>query len=120
MSATDSTTSATPPPSPGTHTVHVVHPAPQGRFQGAGLIALMMGVTIVLGVTVVFMWQMTRNQPQSLSLGTGEQGDIASLRDRLASDEARIAVLEKSGGAGGLSSTATADLAALSARVGKL
>jgi len=120
MSATDSTTPATPPPPPGTHTVHVVHPAPPNRFQGLGLIALMIGAMIVLGVTALFMWQMTRTQPQALSIGTGEQGDIASLRDRLASDEARIAVLEKSGGAGGLSSTATADLAALSARVGKL
>jgi hypothetical protein len=118
MSVTDSTT--TPPPQPGTHTVHVVHPAPQGRFQGLGVIALMIGIVVVLGVTVVFMWQLTRTQPQSLSVGVGEQGDVASLRDRLASDEARIAVLERSGSAGGLGSTAAADLAALSARVGKL
>ncbi len=120
MSATDSSTPATPPP-PGTHTVHVVHPAPQSRFQGLGIIAVMIGAVVVLGITALFMWQMTRNQPQPLSMGAGEQGDIASLRDRLASDEARIAVLEKSGGGtGGLGTTATADLAALSARVGKL
>src|SRR5689334_8942823 len=117
MSATDSAPATTPPPPPGTHTVHVVHPAPPSRFQGLGLIALMIGVVVVLGVTTVFMWQITRNQPQALSLGAGEQGDIASLRDRLASDEARIAVLEKSGGTG-LGSTASADLAALAARVG--
>lgn len=115
MSAPDS---ATPPLPPGTHTVHVVHPAPS-RFQGVGIIALMIGVVIVFGVTALFFWQVTRTQPQPLSLSTGEQGDIVSLRDRLASDEARIAVLEKSG-AGGLGSTATADLAALSVRVGKL
>jgi len=116
MSATDSTT---PAPPPGTHTVHVVHPAPS-RFQGLGAIAMLLGITIVLGITGLFMWQMMRAQPQPLSLSTGEQGDVASLRDRLASDEARIAVLEKSGGGVGFGSTATADLAALSARVGKL
>src|SRR3569832_155507 len=112
MSATDSSTPATPPP-PGTHTVHVVHPAPQSRFQGLGIIAVMIGAVVVLGITALFMWQMTRNQPQPLSIGAGEQGDIASLRDRLASDEARIAVLEKSGGGpGGLGTTAAAALAA--------
>jgi hypothetical protein len=118
MSATDSAP-ASPPP--GTHTVHVVHPAPS-RFAGLGAVALMIGTVVVLGVTGLFMWQMTRSQPQALSIGAGEQGDIASLRDRLASDEARLAVLEKSGGGGtvGLSQQAQADLASLSARVGKL
>jgi hypothetical protein len=117
MSATDSVPAAPPP---GTHTVHVVHPAPS-RFAGLGAVVLMIGTVVVLGVTGLFMWQMTRTQPQALSIGAGEQGDIASLRDRLASDEARLAVLEKSGGGGaGLSLQAQADLASLSARVGKL
>ena len=40
---------------------------------------------IVLGITALFMWQMTHTQPQPLSMGAGDQGDIASLRDRLAS-----------------------------------
>ena len=114
MSATDS---APPPPQ---HTVHVVHPAPS-RFQGFGVIVLMIGVVVVLGITSLFMWQMTHTQPQSLSMTAGEQGDIASLRDRLASDEARLAVLEKTGAGGAaLGPQAQADLAALSARVGKL
>lgn len=117
MSATDS---ASPPPPPGTHTVHIVHPAPQSRFQGLGVIALMIGIVVVLGVTVVFMWQLTRTQPQSLGFAADAQGDITSLRDRLASDEGRIAVLEKGGGTSGLSPTSSADLAALAARVGKL
>ncbi|MEJ1967991.1 MAG: mitofilin family membrane protein [Rhizomicrobium sp.] len=118
MSATDS---AVPPPQAPTHTVHVVHPAPS-RFSGLGMIALLIGVVVVLGVTALFLWQMRRQGPQqSLSLAAGEQGDIASLRDRLAADEARLALLEKAGtGGGAVSQQAQADLASLSARIGKL
>jgi len=118
MSASDSA----PPP----HTVHVVHPAPS-RFQGLGAILFLLGTVIVLGITGLFLWQLSLNRPQA-SLSTApsdDQGDVASLRDRLASDEARLAALERGGpgDASGLKASLTqaqGDLAALSARVGKL
>ena len=112
MSATDS---APPPPPAGAHTVHVVHPAPS-RFAGAGAVAVLVGAVVVLGITGLFMWQMAHQGPQqSLSLAAGEQGDIASLRDRLASDETRLAVLGSTAAPPG-----QADLAALAARIGRL
>ncbi|HEX4303496.1 MAG TPA: mitofilin family membrane protein [Rhizomicrobium sp.] len=122
MSATDST--APPQPPPGTHTVHVVHPAPS-RYQGLGAIALLIGTVIVAGIVVLFFWSLNQNKtPNALALGTGEQGDVASLRDRLASDEARLAALERNDGGDGTSvkslAQAQGDLASLSARVGKL
>ncbi len=120
MSATDS--AAPPQPPPGTHTVHVVHPAPS-RYQGLGAIALLIGTVIVAGVAVLFFWSLNENKtPNALALGTAEQGDVASLRDRLASDEARLATLERNSGGGDVKSLAQAqgDLASLSARVGKL
>jgi len=117
MSATDS---ASPPPQ---HTVHVVHPAPS-RYQGLGAIALMIFMVIVAGVAILFFFSMQQNKlQQPLSLGSGEQGDVASLRDRLASDEARLAAVERNGPDGGVKSSLTqaqGDLAALAARVGKL
>lgn len=120
MSATDS---AAPPPPPGTHTVHVVHPAPS-RFQGLGAVALLLVLTIVTGVGILFFWSATQNKnPSALSQTAGDQGDVASLRDRLASDEARLAALERTGLGGDLKSSfaqAQGDLASLSARVGKL
>ena len=114
MSATDS-------PPPPAHTVHVVHPAPS-RWQGLGAVALLLGTVIVLGVSGLFLWSMNQNRVQPLSLGSGEQGDVASLRDRLASDEARLAALERggSGNSSGVLAQAQGDLASLSARVGKL
>ena len=119
MSATDS--SSPPPPA---HTVHVVHPAPS-RWQGLGAVALLIGTVVVLGVSGLFLWSMNQNRAQPLSLGSSDQGDVASLRDRLASDEARLAALERggSGNTSGVTSSlaqAQGDLASLSARVGKL
>lgn len=127
MSATDSAAGSTPPTSPppqaAPHTVHVVHPAPS-RFQGLGAVVLMVGSVIVLGVTGLFLWQMSinANRPQAAFATVGDQGDIASLRDRLASDEARIAALERGGNAGAKASIdqMQATVAALSARVAKL
>ncbi|MEI9885709.1 MAG: mitofilin family membrane protein [Rhizomicrobium sp.] len=115
MSATDSV-----PPPPPAHTVHVVHPS---RWQGLGAVAMLVGMVIVLGVTGLFLWSMNQNRAQPLALGAGESGDVASLRDRLASDEARLAALERGGPGDGLKSSlaqAQGDLASLSARVGKL
>jgi hypothetical protein len=118
MSATDSA-----PPPPGTHTVHVVHPAPS-RFQGLGAVALLLGITIVAGIAILFFWSATQNKtPSALSFGASDQGDVASLRDRLASDEARLAALERGGPGDGVKSSmaqAQGDLVSLSARVGKL
>ncbi len=120
MSATDS--AAPPPPQ---HTVHVVHPAPS-RFAGLGAVALMIAMVIVAGIAILFFFFMTQNRNQPalpLGGGGGEQGDVAALRDRLASDEARLATLERTGPGGELKSSfaqAQGDLAALSARVGKL
>ena len=117
MSATDS-------PPPPAHTVHVVHPAPS-RWQGLGAVALLLGTVVVLGVSGLFLWSMNQNRAQPISLGSSDQGDVASLRDRLASDEARLAALERggSGNTSGVTSSlaqAQGDLASLSARVGKL
>jgi hypothetical protein len=116
MSAPDS---AAPPQ----HTVHVVHPAPS-RYQGLGAIALLITIVIVAGIAILFFFSLAQNKNQpGLTLGSGEQGDVASLRDRLASDEARLATLERSGPGGELKSSfaqAQGDLASLSARVGKL
>lgn len=118
MSATDS---STPPP----HTVHVVHPAPS-RFQGLGAVAMLLGTVIALGVTGVFMWSLYQNRPQPImSTAASDTGDVASLRDRLASDEARLAALERGGPGNSSAQTASlaqaqGDLASLSARVGKL
>ncbi len=51
MSATDS--AAVPPPPPaGTHTVHVVHPAPS-RYQGLGAVALLVGGVGVANTMVI-------------------------------------------------------------------
>jgi len=117
MSATDS---APPPPQ---HTVHVVHPAPP-RYQGLGAIALLIMIVVVAGIAILFFFSLAQNKNQpGLALGGGEQGDVASLRDRLASDEARLATLERTGPGGELKSSfaqAQGDLASLSARVGKL
>lgn len=104
--------------------VHVVHA--RSRFEGLGAIALMLGTVIVAGIALLFFWQMSRIAPQpTAQVATGELGDISSLRDRLASDEARLAAVER-GGPGdvvALKSSleqAHSDLAAISARVGKL
>ena len=124
MSATDSAASP-PPPHPAAsgapHTVHVVHPAPS-RFQGLGAIALLIGTVLVMGVVVLFFFQMAQNKPQPMFSGAnGETGDVAALRDRLASDEARLSAIERAnGGASPALSQAQADLAALTARVAKL
>jgi hypothetical protein len=113
MSASDSA----PPP----HTVHVVHPP---RFQGLGAVLFLLGLVIVVGITGLFLWQLSLNRPQA-AIAPSDQGDVAALRDRLASDEARLAVLEHAGpgDASALKSSLTqaqGDLASLSARVGKL
>ena len=121
MSHPDSAHAISPPPPQ----VHVVH-APPSRFAGLGAIALMLAVVIVGGIMFLFFWQMNLNKTQpAASLSSGEQGDMSSLRDRLASDEARLAALERSGpgDVSGLKSSfaqAQGDLASLSARVGKL
>ncbi|MEJ0043071.1 MAG: hypothetical protein WDM81_13065 [Rhizomicrobium sp.] len=85
---------------------------------------------VVLGVTRgrarrhgLFLWSLTQDRVQPLAMSSGEQGDVASLRDRLASDEARLAALERGGPGDGLKASlaqAQGDLASLSARVGKL
>lgn len=117
MSATDSI-----PPPPPAHTVHVVHPAPS-RWQGLGAVVLLIGIVVVLGISGLFLWSMNQNRAQPLALGPNDTGDVASLRDRLASDEARLAALERGGPGDGVKSSlaqAQGDLASLSARVGKL
>jgi hypothetical protein len=123
MSATDS--AAPPAPPPGAHTVHVVHPAPS-RFAGLGAVVLLLGLVVVGGIAVLFFWSMNQNkQLPTLVSSAGEQGDMSALRDRLASDEARLAVMERSG-PGDVSALKSSfdqqqsDLASLSARVGKL
>lgn len=103
--------------------MHVVHPAPS-RWQGAGAVALLVGTVVVLGISGLFLWSMNQSRMQpAFSQNVGDQGDVASLRDRLASDEARLASLERGGAGEGLKTPLTqaqADLASLSARVGKL
>jgi hypothetical protein len=119
MSSPDSAAPQHPPPP---HVIHVATP----QNSGLGAIALMVGIVLIAGIALLFFWSMTQNRSQPSPLQTqGEQGDIAALSDRLASDEARIATLERSppgevpGMKASLDQTAS-DLAALSARVGKL
>jgi len=104
------------------HAVHVVQ-APS-RYSGLGTVALLIGTVILLAVAFLFVVEM-KQFPQGTQSTSGEQGDLGSLRDRLASDEERLAILEK-GGAGDASGfrssllRAQADLGSLSARIGKL
>lgn len=124
ISAMTSPDSAAPHAPPQPHVIHVTQP--QSRFAGLGAIALMITVVIVAGIAFLFFWQMNLDKTQpAAALASGDTGDVASLRDRLSSDEARLAVLERSGpgDASGLKSSfaqAQSDLAALSARVGRL
>jgi hypothetical protein len=97
---------------------------PPSRFSGLGGIALLIGAVVVLAIAFLFVME-TKQLPQGLQAPAGEQGDLASLRERLASDEARLAISDK-GGVGDTTGfkaslqQAQIDLAALSARIGKL
>ncbi|MEJ0027539.1 MAG: mitofilin family membrane protein [Rhizomicrobium sp.] len=105
MSAADSS---------GPHTAHAVHPPPR-RFAGAGLIAALLILAVVVAGCFLF-WQMDRAKPPPAT-----QSEVALLRERLAADEARLAALEKpDDGAKTALAQSRSDLAALADRVGKL
>lgn len=82
----------------------------QSRLTGLGGIALLLGLAIAFAVAFLFVLQsrQTTPNPQTVAAPSSE---TASLRTRIATDEARLAVLEKAG---------SHDVAALSARIGKL
>jgi len=112
--------SAEPHPQP--HAAHIVR-APS-RFSGLGTVALLIGTVIVFAIAFLFIIEM-KQLPQGSQVSAGEHGDLASLRDRLASDEARLAISDKVGagdttGFRGSLQQAQTDLAALSARIARL
>jgi hypothetical protein len=110
--------SAAPHAAAQPHAVHVAQ-APS-RFSGPGATALLIATVFVFGIAFLFLWQMKQFTAQP---ATAEQGDIASLRDRLVSDEARLAVLEKAGPGEALRTSlqqVQSDLATMSARIAKL
>jgi hypothetical protein len=112
--------SAAPRPQPHAAQIH----RPPSRFSGLGTVALLIGTVVVFALAFLFVMDM-RQLPQGSEVAAGGQGDLASLRDRLASDEARLATSDKggTGDAAGFKASlqqAQTDLAALSARIAKL
>ncbi len=106
MSASDSS---------GPHTVHVVHPP---RFAGMGIVVALLILSVVVAGAFLLFWQMDQGKPAPAA-----QSDVALLRERLASDEARLAALEApkpDDGTKAALTQAQADLATLGARIAKL
>ena len=94
------------------------------RFSGLGTVAILIGTVVAFAIAFLFVIEM-KQLPQGSQVAAGERGDLASLRDRLASDEARLAISGKAGAGDttefGVSlQQARTDLAALSARIAKL
>ncbi len=117
MSNPDSAAPQSQPP-PG----QVVHA--QSRLAGIGLAALFLGTVIVFVIAFIFVLETKQSTPGS-PVSAANQDDVASLRARFASDEARLTTLEKGGAGDTLAirsslQRAQIDLAALYVRFGKL
>lgn len=96
----------------------------QSQFSPLTVAALLLGTVLILVVAFAFVLEMKQSHSSSSNVAV-DQGDVALLRARIASDEARLVVLEK-GGPGTAATVKSAlqqsqaDLAELSTRVGKL